>query len=91
MLIAVLLVALAALASGVVGLFMHLRPQVVLAIGVGFVALVVVGARPLGLLAQRLLTVSTALRSARVLRIVRRIENDYVIVYEVHLSVRPRA
>ena len=91
LLIAVLLVALAALASGVVGLFMHLRPQVVLAIGVGFVALVVVGARPLGLLAQRLLTVSTALRSARVLRIVRRLENDYVIAYEVHLSVRPRA
>ena len=90
LLVAVLLVALAAIGSGAVGLSMHLRPQVLLAIGVGFVVVVVLGTRPLGLLAQYLLTVSTALRSARVLRIVRRIEHQDTIAYEVHLAVRPR-
>jgi hypothetical protein len=37
-----------------------------------------------------MLTVSTALRSARIVRIVRRLDGLEHIQYDVHLSVRPR-
>jgi hypothetical protein len=94
LLVTVLLVALLALAAAGVGLLMQLRPAMLLSVGSGMILVVVVGARPLGLLTQRLLTVSTKLRSARVLRIVRRLEgaDDVKLVcYDVHLAVRPRA
>jgi F0F1-type ATP synthase assembly protein I len=93
MLVTVPLVALATLAAAGVGLFTQLRPTVLLSVGIGMVLAVVVGARPFGLLTLRLLTVSTKLRSARVLRIVRRLEgaDDVTLVcYDVHLAVRPR-
>jgi hypothetical protein len=93
LLVTVLLVALVALAAACIGLLVQLSPTVLLFVGIGMVLTVVVAARPLGLLTQRLLTVSTKLRSARVLRIVRRLEgNDDInlVCYDVHLAVRPR-
>jgi len=89
-----LLVALLALASATVGLLMELRPAVLLCVGASLVLAVVVGARPLGLLTQRLLTVSTKLRSARVLRIVHRLEGHddiRLVSFGVYLAVKPRA
>jgi hypothetical protein len=91
LLVTILLLALVALGAAAVGFFMQLGPVGLLAIGGGFALVVVVGGRSLGLLAQRLLTVSTALRSARILRIERRLESFEYIRYDVHLSVRPRA
>jgi len=52
-----------------IGLLVQLRPATLLSVGVGLVLVVVLGERPLGLLTQRLLTVTTSTsRCARVRR-----------------------
>jgi len=89
MLVTAILVALIATASTLVGLFMTVSPRALLALGASYVVLLLLGARPLGLLAQRLLTVSTTFRSARILRIVRsHIARGEVERYDVYLFVR---
>lgn len=89
MLVSVLLVALMAVASTVVGFFYHLSPLVLLIIGAAFVGTTLIAARPLGLLAQLLLTVSASFRSARVLRIVRTLPaGGERVCFDVYLHVR---
>ena len=83
------LVSLMALSSAVVGFFMDLRPVILLILGGSYVAVLLLAARPLGLLAQRLLTVSTAFRSARVLRVVRTLTHDGDrVCFDVYVHVR---
>ena len=89
MLVTVTLMALMALASAAIGLFMDLSPRILLAVGGTYVGVLLVAARPLGLLAQRFLTVSTSFRSARVLRVVRGLERDGDgACYDVYFNVR---
>ncbi len=89
-LVTVFLVAVMAVASAVIGFFMHLRAEAVLGTAAAFLLLIIVGARPLGLLAQRFFTVSTDLRSARVVRIIRSLTGGGDrVCYNVYLNVRP--
>ncbi len=88
------LFALVALGGSFVGLALHLGPGVLVALGLGTIVAVAVLARPLGLLTQRLLTVSTACRAAHVLRIVRSVRGGGDRVrFDVYLRIgllRPR-
>ena len=89
MLVTVALLALMALSAAAIGLFADLRPLTLLVIGGAFVGTMVVAARPLGLLTQVLLTVSTSFRSARVLRVVLGLERDgQVACYAVYFNIR---
>ena len=89
LLVAVTVLALMALSSAAIGLFVDLRPQTLLAVGGAYVGVLLVGVRPLGWLAQRFLTVSTSFRSARVLRVVRSIERDGDgACFDVYFNVR---
>jgi hypothetical protein len=60
MLVTVALLALMALSAAVIGLLVDLRPRTLVVIGGVFVGIILVAARPLGLLTQLLLTVSTS-------------------------------
>lgn len=89
MLVTATMVSLMALSSTAVGLMMELRPVTLLSLGGSYVALLLLGARPLGLLAQRFLTVSTDFRSARVLRVVRTITHGGDrVCFDVYVFVR---
>jgi len=89
MLVTVALLALMALSAAVIGLLVDLRPRTLVVIGGVFVGIILVAARPLGLLTQLLLTVSTSFRSARVLRVVLGLERaGEIACYAVYFNVR---
>jgi hypothetical protein len=90
-LVMAVILSLMALASGVIGFFMRVAPGTLLAIAGIYAAIIFFAARPLGLLAQRFLTVSTAFRSARILRMVRTLTHEGSrACFDVYLHVRDR-
>ena len=87
-LVGVSLFALLAVAAGVVGLFMTI-PPIASALALALLAGVpVVAIRPLGLLAQRLFTVSSDFERASPVKVIRRGRDDDATVYEVVVAVQ---
>lgn len=82
-----LLAALAAISSVAIGLFTTLQPVAILKVAGAFLALLVLGARPLGYLMQRTMTIAVDFQRATVQRIVRCVEESGVVCYYVHLDV----
>jgi hypothetical protein len=81
------LASLAAITSVAIGLFMALKPTTLLIIGGVLVGLLGIGARPLGYLLQRTITVEVDFRRATVKRIIRRVQERGSVCYYVHLDV----
>jgi hypothetical protein len=90
--VAVLFVSLLVLAAAGIGFFAHLTPTVLIGVVGAVVALLMFAVRPLGLLVQRLLTVSTSFVEARAHGVVRSASPvaasaKDTICFEVHVDV----
>ncbi|HKD41784.1 MAG TPA: DUF6391 domain-containing protein [Myxococcaceae bacterium] len=81
--------ALAAISAVAIGLFMNLPPKVLLAVAGALVLALAAGARPLGYLVQRTMTIGVDFHRTTVRRIIRRIEDTGAVCYYVHLDVEP--
>jgi hypothetical protein len=87
-LVASALVSLMAIASTAVALFLTVDGRLLVLGLAGFALLMALGARRLGILVQRLLTVSTDFRSAGLLHVIRHMEEDgNTVHYDVLLDV----
>ncbi len=86
-LVTAMLLSILSLAVAAVGLFLTITALTWLVLSAVLAAAFIIFPRPLGLLAQRYLTVSTDFMSAHVLRLVRH-RSDRQIVYDVLMTVR---
>ena len=88
--VAMVLTALAIAGMGAVGLFGHFSPGVLGGLSLAVLAVIVALARPLGLLLQKHVTVSTRFSSARAGAVTRRVD-DHGTHYRVRVEVELQA